>query len=214
MSTQLSEDLLDFIIDQNNISRSENDSYTDKINKLKNAKLLRKDYGDETSLSRDISEDPSFSIQDFFKDGKYNVATVGTPSCTFINGFGYAVGSLRVSSSFQCNDPTQPFLQKNIIAQTNDDINRKRLSIFTFNINQNSIIGTNLGGALKGTYTILGNKLYSAHVEGYANRRGKIEKNYYTYERTPAGYFHTVYYLDDNNNYQVYIMTNQTYLSE
>lgn len=122
MIAQLSADLVDFIIDHNNISRSENDSYTDKINKLKNAKLLRKDYGDETSLSKDISEDPSFSIQDFFKDGKYNVAIIGIPSCTFINGFGYAVGSLRVSSSFQCNDPTQPFLQKNIIAQTIADI--------------------------------------------------------------------------------------------
>lgn len=207
MPTQLLSETVDFIMTQNNISFSMNDSYSDKIHRLKDSGLLINDEefycSKKTSdLTKDIDQD--ISIQTFFKDGIYTVSGVGVPSCTFPNGAKYN-GKVKISSIFQCDDPTQPFVQKNICSETQSDINTIRITITSFNIDTICVTLSNLGSFVSGQYNIINNYLYT-NRSGYGQGIGQHGKFQDIYEKTPGGFTLLTYYLDTNNKYQIKTM--------
>jgi hypothetical protein len=154
-------------------------------------------------------------IKNYFKDGMYTVFGVGIPSCTFPNGPTYE-GDVKIYSTYQCNDLTQPFLQKNIVSETGVSLVETRLSTFTFNINKSTIAVNNLGSAHGGTYTITENKkniLTATYDEGYDNSLGKNVPIKIVFQLTPAGFTALHYYLDKGKRYQIQSIRNYTYKS-
>jgi hypothetical protein len=167
--------------------------------------------------------DPLFNatggdIKNYFKDGMYTVFGVGIPSCTFPNGPTYE-GDVKIYSTYQCNDLTQPFLQKNIVSETGVSLVDTRISVFTFNINNSAIAVNNLGSAHGGTYTITENKnnekiiLTAVYDEGYDNSLGKNVPIKIVFQLTPAGFTALHYYLDKGKRYQIQSIRNYTYKS-
>ena len=127
------------------------------------------------------------------------------PTCSFVNGTDWT-GKVKISSTFRCDDPTQPFLQKNMIMETlKEDPATVRKTVFTFNINQKSIVINNLGTSTKGIFFINNNLKMIVSVEGYIEPLGKNGKFIYRFELIPAGFFMILYYLDSNNIYQQFI---------
>jgi hypothetical protein len=157
-------------------------------------------------------------IKNYFKDGMYTVFGLGIPSCTFPNGPTYE-GDVKIYSTYQCNDLTQPFLQKNIVSETGVSLDDTRISVFTFNINNSAIAVNNLGSAHGGTYTITENKnnekiiLTAVYDEGYDNSLGKNVPIKIVFQLTPAGFTALHYYLDKCKRYQIQSIRNYTYKS-
>ena len=76
----------------------------------------------------------------------------GVPSCTYINGPIY-IGSCNIYDQFECNNPEQDFVQKNIfVTSVDNNIFGPILSTY-FNKNLNSINGSP-NSSLKGQYDI------------------------------------------------------------
>ena len=154
-------------------------------------------------------------IKNYFKDGMYTVFGVGIPSCTFPNGPTYE-GDVKIYSTYQCNDLTQPFLQKNIVSETGVSLVDTRLSTFTFNINKSTIAVNNLGSAHGGTYTITKNQkniLTATYDEGYDNSLGRNVPIQIVFQLTPAGFAALHYYLDKGKRYQIQSIRIYTYKS-
>ena len=139
MTTLLSDYMLDFLLQINNIPVETTDNYNSKVEKLKSADIIPGDeeyYSNKSEIPenniRQIS-DSSPSIQQFFKDGDYTYIGAGIPTCIFLNGSTYD-GKVKISSTFQCNDISQSFLQKNIIKKTIPNINITKIQVISFNI--------------------------------------------------------------------------------
>jgi hypothetical protein len=154
---------------------------------------------------------PKHTVQTFFKDGTYIITGSGIPSCTYPDGSIFD-GVVKISSTFQCNDTEQPFLQKNIIRQTTSSIKTTRLSLFSFNINKNFMNMNNLGQSIKGTYNIRGNKLYIDDAYGYNQALGTHTKYKIIFKLTPNGFSQQWYYVDNcENKYKLFVIQNYTY---
>ena len=239
MKTLLSNETVEFLMTSNNISVSMNESYDNKIDKLKSAGLLMKNhdfYGVESNNSKStgcgcgVNTSSSIinqsnektrdwgrgSIKNYFKDGIYTLFGVGIPSCTFPNGPTYE-GDVKIYSTYQCNDVNQPFLQKNILSETLASLDNTRVSIFTFNINNSTIAVNNLGSAHGGTYTITENQnniLTAFYDEGYDNSLGRNVPIKIVFQLTPAGFTALHYYFDKGfTQYQIQSIRIYTYKS-
>ena len=207
MITLLSDDMLDFLLQINHIPVETTDNYNSKVEKLKSADIIPGDeeyYSNKSEIpENNITQisDSSPSIQQFFKDGDYTYIGAGIPTCIFPNGSTYD-GKVKISSTFQCNDISQSFLQKNIIKKTIPNINITKIQVISFNINTKCINVNNVGSSLQGKYTINGNKLYVDFDESFMSGLGINVKMIYSYEKTPAGFVQITYYLDTaTNNY-------------
>lgn len=256
MRTLLSNETVEFLMTSNNISVSMNESYDNKIDKLKSAGLLMKNhdfYGIESNNSKstgcgcgvntsasvikggvpggnDINQGSVHredlfgigqvsDIKNYFKDGIYTLFGVGIPSCTFPNGPTYE-GDVKIYSTYQCNDVNQHFLQKNILSEPLAAIDDRRVSIFTFNINNSAIAVNNLGSSHGGTYTITENKnnekiiLTAFYDEGYDNSLGRNVPIKIVFQLTPAGFTALHYYFDKGfTQYQIQSIRIYTYKS-
>jgi hypothetical protein len=141
---------------------------------------------------------PRHTIQTFFKDGTYMSVGVCDPTCTLPNGSNVG-GPLEISSTYQCEDTKQKFLQKNIKKNI-----EKGLILNSFNIYNDYYSMHNNGQAVSGKYKIKGNKLYIKFF-GYSNTLGKICKQLSIYTLTSVGFIQKRYYLNNHGKYIVYI---------
>lgn len=154
-----------------------------------------------------VDVSPNTLIQTFFKDGEYTMTGTASPSCTYPSGLVYA-GDATISSTFTCNDKSQPFHQKNIVRRANIT----RVSMLTFNIYNYSTHTSTGGTAFGGPYYIDGNKLY-VDGTGYTDPVGIVSKDQKLqniFELTPDGFFYHGFYLDNCNKYQKYITQKYT----
>lgn len=143
------------------------------------------------------------NIQKFFKDGSYSVIGYIEPSCTYPQGSNFN-GTLEISSTYQCEDIKQKFLQKNLKRQT-----LSGLSLFSFNIYNQFYSMNNNNQALSGKYNIKGKKLY-LKLFGYSQPLGKICKQYGVYKLTSTGFEQKIYYLDNHKHYKLFLTVKYT----
>lgn len=148
---------------------------------------------------------PQHTIQTFFKDGTYVATGRGDPSCTFPNGSNFN-GTLEVSSTYQCEDINQKFLQKNFKRQT-----AVAMSLFSFNICHDYLCMNDGKQSITGKFNIKGNRLYVKFF-GYNQTLGKMCKQRGSYTLTPTGFFQRWYYLNNHGKYVLYLNVNYSML--
>jgi hypothetical protein len=148
---------------------------------------------------------PKQTIQTFFKDGTYKGVGVNKPSCIFPNGSTF-YNTLVVSSTYQCEDTKQKFLQKNFNSSM-----ETVLTLVSFNIYNDFYSTSDQNQAFAGKYKIKCNKLY-AKFFGYSHTLGKICTILNIYILTSTGFISKRYYLDNHGQYKLFRTVNYTSL--
>jgi hypothetical protein len=146
---------------------------------------------------------PKQTIQTFFKDGSYEGIEVNKPSCILPSGSKLYI-TLEISSTYQCEDTKQKFLQKNLDSNVKAILTRA-----SFNIYNDLYNTSNQNQASSGKYKIRGNKLY-ANIFGYSHTLGKICKQLQIYILTSTGFISKRYYLDNHGQYKLFRTVNYT----
>ena len=213
----LSNETVDLLMKINGLLNNNNESYTSKILKLKNAGLLNNNdefYFKDTAVLINATEEKDcncgdnttpqkingthMNIEEFFIDGTYKRSGVGYPNCVYPNGPTYE-GTFTIFSCYECDDNTKPFVQKSIYGQT-QAINKTRVTSFAFNILNDALLSNSLGSALSGHYVIEGDKLYANYDMGYHVSYGRLAKYQYVFQKIPNGYMVTVNIFNTTEN--------------
>lgn len=225
MQIELLNQTVEFLLNFHNIKINLDATYNDKINLLKSKNLLIPDevyYNSEDTISAKNSLSKQFdseipknypaSIETFFIDGNYSCMGAGIPSCTFPNGPKYN-GTVKISSIFECDKLTQPFVQTNLYIETVLTINKTRSHIISFLPNNTMTMVSNFGTLLTGQYDLTNNYLY-VNCSGYSHSLGRNTRFQLIYQKTPAGFTGLSYYLDDSNTFQIISIIKYTNVGE
>ena len=225
MPLELLNQTVEFLLNFHNIKINLDTTYNDKINLLKSKNLLIQDevyYNSEDTISAknslskeaylEIPKNYPASIETFFIDGNYTCMGAGIPSCTFPNGPKYN-GTVKISSIFQCDKLTRPFVQTNLYIETVLTFNKTRSHIISFLPNNTMTMISSLGTLLTGQYDLTNNYLY-VNCSGYSHSLGYNTRFQLIYQKTPGGFTGLSYYLDDSNTFQIISIIKYTNVGE